>query len=124
VVRRTAAGALSAFLRVSRQNPALSPARNSEIHPDNFYATAWLCTEVNGTRFRAYVGIKRGFSAQSSRNNGERARSLLGGREAMARPAGVAVLHRMQKLSLCESCPQSEWQENFVRTKFRGSGRA
>jgi len=70
--------------------PGPFPARNSEIHPDNFYATAWLCMEVNGARFRAYVGIKPGFPAQNSRNNGERARSLLCGREALAKPAGAA----------------------------------
>ena len=74
--------------------------------------------------FARMLALSGDFRRKTLRNNGERARSLLGGREALARPAGVAVLHRMQKLSLCESCPQSEWQENFVRTKFRGSGRA
>lgn len=45
---------------------------------------------MNGGEFRAYVVTKRGFPAQNSSDNGERARSLLCGREALARPSGMA----------------------------------
>jgi len=79
---------------------------------------------VNGGGFRADVGTKAGFPARNSSDNGERARSLLCGREALAKPAGAAALHWVQTPALCESCPPSEMQKNFVRTKFRVSGRA
>jgi hypothetical protein len=45
---------------------------------------------VNGRGFRADVVIKGLFPAQNSSDNGERARSLLCGREALARPSGMA----------------------------------
>ncbi len=46
---------------------------------------------MNSREFRAYVVTKRGFPAQNSSDNGERARSLLCGREALAKPPGAAV---------------------------------
>jgi len=48
---------------------------------------------VNAARFRAYVGIKLGFWTSDSRDNGEQARSLLCGCEALAKPAGAAEEH-------------------------------
>jgi len=183
---------------------------------------------VNGTRFRADAGTKAAFSQETVvSDNGERARSLLCGREALDKPSGAAdsllnaaylsalvkergrftclkilqkahrqvtlttavtghprqetnpeeaevmhphaqnlvmvrprggrdfksqlqaqektfcfrgkrfqmtsfgrarpILHRSIRwhpLPLCESCPRTEWQRNFVRTKFRVSGGA
>jgi len=46
---------------------------------------------VNGGGFQAYVVTKRGFPAKNSPENGERARSLLCGREALAKPPGAAA---------------------------------
>lgn len=54
--------------------------------PDDFCASAWLCTRVNSGRFRADAGTKDGFPAKNSPHNGERVRSLLCGREALAKP--------------------------------------
>jgi len=47
---------------------------------------------VNGTRFRADAGTKAGFPAQNSSDNGERARSLLCGREALVKPPGATEM--------------------------------
>lgn len=58
--------------------------------PDDSGAAAWLCTEVNGGRFRVDVVTRGGFPAMNSPNNGERVRSLLCGREALAKPPGMA----------------------------------
>jgi len=46
--------------------------------------------QVNGGRFRADAGTKAAFPAQNSSDNGERARSLLCGREALDKPSGAA----------------------------------
>lgn len=45
---------------------------------------------MNDRQFRAYVVTKATFPALDSADNGERARSLLCGREALAKPAGAA----------------------------------
>jgi hypothetical protein len=45
---------------------------------------------VNSGDFRVDAGTKGGFPAMNSPNNGERARSLLCGREALAKPPGAA----------------------------------
>jgi len=47
---------------------------------------------VNGGRFRADAGTKGGFPVINSPDNGERARSLLCGREALAKPPGAAEM--------------------------------
>lgn len=86
----TASDALSAFLRPPacfRHFPCPYRKKNA---PDNFCAAAWLCTQVNGGRFRADIGIKGGFLVLKSSDNGERVRSLLCDREALARPSGMA----------------------------------
>lgn len=60
--------------------------------PDDFCAAAWLCTEVNGRGFRADAGAKAAFLRETLiSDNGERARSLLCGREALVKPPGAAV---------------------------------
>lgn len=46
---------------------------------------------MNGGQFRADVVTKDIFLAQNSSDNGERVRSLLCGREALAKPQGAAV---------------------------------
>lgn len=45
---------------------------------------------MNGGRFRADAGTKGGFSVMNFPDNGERARSLLCDREALAKPPGAA----------------------------------
>jgi len=47
--------------------------------------------KVNGVRFRAYAVTGGGFPAQNPQNNGERVRSLLCGREALAGCRGAAL---------------------------------
>ncbi len=49
---------------------------------------------MNGARFRAYVGTKRGFPALNSSDNASRARSLLCAREALGKPPGAAETDR------------------------------
>lgn len=46
--------------------------------------------KVSSGKFRADAGTKVGFPAMNSPNNGEQARSLLCGCEALARPSGMA----------------------------------
>jgi len=46
---------------------------------------------VNSGRFRVHAGTKGGFPVKNSPHNGERVRSLLCGREALAKPPGAAV---------------------------------
>jgi len=60
--------------------------------PDDSGAAAWLCTEVNGGRFRVDVVINGLFPAQNPSNNGERVRSLLCGRETLGKPPGAAEI--------------------------------
>ncbi|EEL6593801.1 hypothetical protein PXI69_23445 [Salmonella enterica subsp. enterica serovar Typhimurium] len=45
---------------------------------------------MNGGGFRADAGTKAGLPVINSPGNGERARSLLCGREALVRPSGMA----------------------------------
>lgn len=47
---------------------------------------------MNGERFQAHVVTKGTFPAQNSSDNGERVRSLLCGREALAKPPGAAEI--------------------------------
>jgi len=47
---------------------------------------------VNDGEFWEDAGTKGGFPAMNSPNNGERARSLLCGREALAKPPGAAEM--------------------------------
>jgi len=77
VLARTPAGALSAILRPEGRFRHLSPAISLKNAPDDSGAAAWLCTEVNGGRFRADAGTKAAFSQETViSDNGERARSL------------------------------------------------
>ncbi|WP_154299605.1 hypothetical protein [Enterobacter hormaechei] len=79
------------FLPRPGHNPAFPLPESAKIRPDNFCATAWLCTRVNGARFQSDAGAKTAFSRETLfSNNGERARSLLCGREALAKPPGAA----------------------------------
>lgn len=48
---------------------------------------------MNGGGFRADAGTKAGLPVINSPGNGERARSLLCGREALARPSGMDEQH-------------------------------
>ncbi|WP_223825959.1 hypothetical protein, partial [Enterobacter hormaechei] len=68
----------------------LSPSETLKNAPDDFCASAWLCTRMNGGQFWADAGTKGGFPAENFPHNGERVRSLLCGREALARPSGMA----------------------------------
>jgi len=71
--------------------------------------------EVNGGRFHAYVVTKAAFPALNSSDNGERARSLLCGREALAKPPGAAgsLLNAVYL-----SCVRQRAKENFDASKF------
>ncbi|MGG6161817.1 hypothetical protein ACQV2D_22300, partial [Pantoea allii] len=55
----------SAFLRPEGRFRYLSPAQTLKNAPDDFCAAAWLCTKMNGGRFRADAGIKGEFPAVS-----------------------------------------------------------
>ncbi len=63
---------------------------------------------MNSTRFRADAGTKAGFPAQNSSDNGERARSLLCGREALDKPSGAA-----------DSLFNADYLSAFVKEKRR-----
>lgn len=86
--------------------------------------------KVSSRDFRADAGTKVRFPAMNSPNNGKRARSLLCGREALSNElceaVGVQIEGRIRKgvADAAVSCPRSEQQRNFVRTKFRVSGSA
>lgn len=63
---------------------------------------------MNGGRFRADAGTKATFPTQNSSDNGERARSLLCGREALDKPSGAA-----------DSLFNADYLSAFVKEKRR-----
>jgi len=89
---RTPAEALSAFLARPGRFRHLSLSQTLKNAPDDFGASAWLCTKVNGGRFQTDVGTREGFPAHNSPDNGERVHSLLCGREALGKPTGAAEI--------------------------------
>lgn len=84
-------GRLSADPPLAGHFQHLSPSITLKNAPDDFCAPAWLCTTVNSTRFRTNACTKAAFSRETFiSDNGERVRSLLCGREALAMPPGMA----------------------------------
>jgi len=74
---------------------------------------------VNSSRFRADAGTKGGFSVINFPDNGERVRSLLCDREALARPSGMAEQHEGGDLTWVIST------QKFRRVEiFQGVGRS
>ena len=113
---RTPAERLSAILTRPGLFRHLSPTQTLKNGPDDFGAAAWLCTQVNGDGFQADVGTRAGFPAQNARDNGERGRSLLCAREALAKPLGAAV-HLLTQLY---PAFRKERRKFSTRRKFSG----
>lgn len=89
---RTPVKPLSAILARAGRFRHLSLSGTLKIAPDDFCAVAWLCMEVNGSRFQPNADTKATFSRETFiSDNGERVRSLLCGREALAMPKGMAA---------------------------------
>lgn len=64
---RTPAGALSAFLTRTGRFWHISSSRPLKIAPDDFCASAWLFTGVNGGRFQQNMSIRVPFFRERMR---------------------------------------------------------
>jgi len=89
---RTPADALSAFLRPSADFRHLSPPITLKNAPDDFCPAAWLCTQVHDCDFSRSNPANGSKGSLNPTDNGERGRSLLCGREALAKPSGAAEI--------------------------------
>lgn len=68
---------------------------------------------MNSSRFRADAGTKGGFSVINFPDNGERVRSLLCDREALAKPSGMAEQHEESRFNVGDQHAEISTRRNF-----------